>query len=232
MAPGAPGAGIKYTCSKEEGAVLAIKPYAIREDLRPSKIIKDYVLRNYEHWYDHAEGNLGLDLDRTKGQIIFVTGCDKTAEWDAFAWISDSGQVSLTLRGGAPAAASGALSIGRKWEMSSSIQHRSFPVAMDLSYLQGGLSSTSAGTPVGAQDAPSANNRFNQCVFVRGYKVQKKLRIWPQVIKAGAGPHQLPPSPPPDGREDIPGDQARVGAPNAHFSAMELESTPTVNPVR
>lgn len=135
VVPGAPGAGIKYTCSKEEGAILAVRPYAIREDLRHSKVVRDYVLRNHELWYDYAEDARGLDLDRSKGEIIFVTGCDRTAEWDAFAWSAGSGEVALTLRGAASSAASAAVSFSRRWDTSSSVQHRSFPIAMDLPYL-------------------------------------------------------------------------------------------------
>ena len=41
----------------------------------------------------------------------------------------------------------------------------------------------------GAEETPTAE--YNQCVFIRYYTMQFKLRLFPKVIRAGAGPHDL-----------------------------------------
>jgi hypothetical protein len=33
---------------------------------------------------------------------------------------------------------------------------------------------------------------YRQCVFVRGYRIRKKYKLWPRVIRAAAGPHDPP----------------------------------------
>ena len=45
--------------------------------------------------------------------------------------------------------------------------------------------------PLQSEAAEDLTAEYNQCVFIRYYTMEFKLRLFPKVIRAGAGPHDL-----------------------------------------
>jgi hypothetical protein len=95
--------GIRVTCSQDRGALLVLHHPADHAHLERCPEIREYVLRNYRIWYEHAATSRRLGLEM--GELVFVTEWYKTAKWDTFTFTSKSHDVQLSLQGSASAAA-------------------------------------------------------------------------------------------------------------------------------
>lgn len=91
------GAGIQFSCSKSQGAVLFLRRRAIREDTCSRMDFKDYILQNYRSWYHFANDRLRRGVK--SGQIMLVTGCDKTAEWASAVFADRNRSAGITFSG-------------------------------------------------------------------------------------------------------------------------------------
>ena len=160
----AAGVGIQFQASDTQGALLFLRRKAIREDVNHArrKVFEDYIRKHYKSWYAYARQQ---DLEFPHGQIMLVTGCDKAAEWDSAVFSSNIKGAGITLFGGLPTVASGELSISSAWESGTSVQCRSGPVCESESTL-----------------------KYDQTIFIRGYRVCERHWFGPKIIKAAAEP--------------------------------------------
>ncbi|KAL0948303.1 hypothetical protein HGRIS_010895 [Hohenbuehelia grisea] len=160
---GLPGsAGIQFTCSDRQGAVLLLTRKGIREDILALDLCKEYAKEHYESWYDFANRQLRLGLNN--GDIILVTGCDKTAEWATAAFNERSRGVGISFYGGFPMVGGAEVSLSGSWQTGTSVQHRSGPVS------------------------DCGDVKYDQTIFIRSYKVKESITGAPKVIRAASEP--------------------------------------------
>ena len=146
-----------------------------------------YTKRHYDSWVAFARGkDYGDDV-----QPVLVSGVDLTRDFAMAAYSYEDISLEADLNIAAPMLISASASLWGTWR-TRYIPHTNYgpqecappslEQAMDISSLQ----LTEGGT------TPCA---FNQCVFVRYYTLRSRgpLRLFPKVIRAGAGPHNLSP---------------------------------------
>ena len=184
-----PGANFSYELTGTSGAALVTKYPTYREDSRLESAFERYIKRHYESWVAFAHRkDYGDNV-----QPVLVSGVDVTRDFAmaAYSYEDTSLESELTLTG--PMIISASASLWGTWRTRYSPHTNYGPQectpptleqAVDVSSLQL--------TETGTESIPSA---FNQCVFVRYYtmRTRRLLRLFPKVIRAGAGPHDLGP---------------------------------------
>lgn len=194
------GAGIEFACSDSQGAVLFLRRRAIRQDTYRKQAFEHYIRRHFRSWYQFANDRHEFGLGN--GEIMLVTGCDKTAEWASAVFTHKGRRAKISLFGGLPTVISGELTLTGSWETSSDVQHRSGPIC------------------------DPGNVKYDQTVFIRGYRIRERFLILPKLMKAAAEPQ---PPEPRDGEEDA---SQLYRAQGARDSDCILEPIPNTRPVR
>ncbi|KAJ7779170.1 hypothetical protein B0H16DRAFT_1711520 [Mycena metata] len=167
------GAGVYFSCSTKQGALLHLSRPAIREDALAMEAFETCTLQHFQHWYDFANKTLRRGV---KTGMMIVTGCDKTFEWASAVFDERSKDAGISLQIDAVPGLSAELTFSGKWDTSSAVQHRSGPIHKGA-------------------DAP----KNDQTIFIRGYKVLQRPMRAPKVIRAAAKPRSRSPSPGRDG---------------------------------
>jgi hypothetical protein len=146
------GGRVTFEFSKEQGAALRVRTPTFRQDLEVTDDVKRFVTEEYDNWLQYAHNQRGLS-SIPMGQLLFVTGVHKTAQFNAFAYVGASRGLELQLNVGTSGLAS-----------------------IEL----GGSHTTVSSTTWSAQaESPPGNPMLNldQCIFLRACSVQK--RTWP-----------------------------------------------------
>ncbi|TFY60560.1 hypothetical protein EVG20_g7374 [Dentipellis fragilis] len=208
---------LKFSCSRRRGAVLVLPEDAQRVDTRSRAAYEDYTREHCERWHALTDRlRLGLRLE----DHILVTGCDRTTTWAvaAFTSVDFDSRISLSVDFAGVGSASFASSMS--WTHDGSAQYNWGPdqrtsvstAELTRAVTSGGeISSPSAATD---QLQKPINTKFNQCVFVRGFRAKRRSRFLPVKLKAAAEPVDLKKFP----DEDFDGGEGAV-------SSEELDST-------
>ncbi|KAJ7040950.1 hypothetical protein C8F04DRAFT_185870 [Mycena alexandri] len=194
------GAGVHFSCSTKQGALLHLSKPAIREDALAMEAFETYTLQNFQHWYDFANKTLRRGV---KTGMMIVTGCDKTFEWASAVFDERSKDAGISFQTDAVPGLSAELTFSGKWDTSSAVQHRSGPIHKGA-------------------DEP----KIDQTIFIRGYKVLQRPMRAPKVIKAAAEPRSRSPS---SDRDEDQADLCAVSASDSGESTeweWVLESIP------
>lgn len=147
--------------------------------------IQRYMRQNLEHWYLFATDRLGIDLQDS--DLIFVYGFTKTTVWAEAAFSSSSADGELSISAGAPSlGASGAFSVELSKCQLPITFHRWGPRGRATAERELDALSTAPNTSI--EDA------FDQCIFLNYFKMKSRFRR--RIIRAAAGPHDLPSVPP------------------------------------
>lgn len=177
------GTTLRFESSSRRGAILLTKYKTFCEDAERLGFFKEYMLRYQQSWVDFAN-QLGhmVNLD----DVLLVTGHDMTLDFAMLAFSSNFRQIGMEFEAGFPAVASGSASVWGTWRTSTSVhrncgpQHREPPTTHPRSLSIGGN-----------DDADNLLTEYNQCVFIRGFRVRKRAGLIPTVIRAAAGIHDL-----------------------------------------
>lgn len=157
-----------------------------------TRAVQKYMRQNLEHWHLFATDRLGIDLQDS--DLIFVYGYTKTTVWAEAAFSSSSTDGELVISAGTPAlGASGSFSVElSKCQLPITFHrwgpHERASVVRELDAL--------ATTP----STSAIDDTFDQCIFLNYFKMKSRFRR--RIIRAAAGPHELPSSPP----DDSPGE--------------------------
>ncbi|KAI9439551.1 hypothetical protein H4582DRAFT_2097746 [Lactarius indigo] len=158
---------VTFSCPMKEGAVLCLPIEATGENTVASADFGRWIIKPIDRWFVWAR-QLGLRIDRME-DIILVTGIHRTRSW-----------TNVAFPGGQDAQAS----FGAKAD------HRGGIVNWKFSH------ASSRGVVLNY--GPDGENLpEDQCIFIRGYRVTRKLRILPPKLKGAAGPN-----PDPDGYDE------------------------------
>ena len=182
-----PGANFTFELSHKQGAVLITKHPTYSESAERIGAFKEYAKTHYNSWVDFAlENGHGEDV-----RPVLVDGVHLTREFAMFAYSDNRTRIRCEFSADVPAVASASLSLWGSWHTQGLVHTNCGPHPI----------TTAGNRSLNEHPAPESviPDECNQCVFVSYYTVRKILGF-PRVIKAGAGPHQLPDGHP--GRDD------------------------------
>ncbi|EKM58887.1 uncharacterized protein PHACADRAFT_248999, partial [Phanerochaete carnosa HHB-10118-sp] len=167
------GLSASYTCKEERGAVLALKSDAHAETIYKNQIFKKYIFRNIRAWHAYAKDVLGLDIKQE--DLVVVSGWVKTtADWAETAFSNTSTRSSGSLEG----------HVGGVARVEVGGSYTSSVMGPKMHRHAEHYSSKTFGSH-------SAEFRRDQCIFLKYYKVLRRLLLPPKLV-AGAGYHRLP----------------------------------------
>jgi hypothetical protein len=153
----------KFGCSGSMGALLVLPEGGSREDLRKRGLFYQHAAENAVSWYKFVNGpklNRGVE----NGSLYLVTGCDKCPAWGVASYSNPSGRSDISLKftvnGG------NGSTLAYDWETSSSAEVRS------------GCQQNKMGPNGLLQTDPV----FNQCVFVRGFRISLQPRLFRMLL--------------------------------------------------
>jgi hypothetical protein len=179
-----PGAGITFEFTRNQGAVLITNDSTYREDIERELTFKNYIKKHYDSWVDFSrDQGHGEDI-----RPVLVTGVDLTREFGTAAYSDNRARMECKFSAAVPAVASASASVWGSWRVEGLVHTNCGPHLVHT--VQG-----DRGSSEGSASEPGIPDEYNQCVFIRYYTIRKWFFI-PTVIKAGAGPHQLPKSDP------------------------------------
>ena len=172
-----PVAGVEFSFDKSsrEGAVLHLAEGAKRGVVFPNKAFKNYMLNNWASWRAYLEQR---DLDIDPSQLVLVRGWVKTSAWAMAAFQTETRANSGFLQGGWNVARLGA---GWQFDQQQSVllQCKQGPTDAFRDQNRSLLSITD-------------DLKEDQCIFLCYYKIKYRLKFFPKVIQAAAGPADLP----------------------------------------
>ena len=179
------GANFSFELTGNRGAALVTKYSTYREDSLLESAFERYTKRHYKSWVAFArQKDYGNDV-----QPVLVSGIDMTRDFAMAAYSYEDTSVESDLTVAVPMLVSASASLWGTWRTRYT-PHTNYgpqecaPPPPDQAV---GTSSLQSAEPI-----PST---FNQCVFIRYYTMRSRgpLALFPKVIRAGAGPHDLGP---------------------------------------
>ena len=200
-----PGAQISFELTQERGAALVTKHHTYREDIAHESVFEVYTKKHYDSWVKFASKH-GSDV-----KPVIVTGVDMTQDFAMIAYANNNTKLSSKFTISAPLAASVSASVWGVWRSDGLVHTNCGPQVCTPPPLPG----TSTLPPAGAAQADGIQHDksekrkkrkgkkkadiveperdYNQCIFIRYYTVRKRAFMFPKVMKASAGPHDLGP---------------------------------------
>lgn len=177
-----PGASFSFELTEKQGAALVTKHRTYREDIEHESAFEEYIKRHYDSWVAFARNaRHGNDI-----KPVLVTGVDMTRDFAMIAYSNNGTHLSSEFTTSVPLLASASIAAWGTWNTQGMVYTNCGPQL---------CSPPSPGTP----DSSSADiaqidttpNEYNQCVFIRYYTIRKRALMFPKVVKAAAGPHDL-----------------------------------------
>ena len=182
-----PGANFSFELTGNRGAALVTKYSTYKEDSRLRSAFERYTKRHYESWVAFARHkDYGSDV-----QPVLVSGVDMTRDFAMVAYSYEDVSLESDLTIAAPMLISASASLWGTWRTRYTPHTNYGPQECTPPLLEQAMDTPSL-RPAEGGTAPSA---FNQCIFVRYYAMRWRGPLWlfPKVIRAGAGPHDLGP---------------------------------------
>ena len=178
-----PGVSISFELTEKHGAALVTKYRTYREDVELESTFKTYTKRHYDSWVTFAY-NVGHGDDI---KPVLVTGVDMTRDFAMIAYSNDSVRLTSKFTISAPMVGSTCASAWGTWRTEGLVHTNCGPQLCSTP----SSTQTIALAPSGNGDTEAVPDEYNQCVFVRYYTMRKRALVFPTVIKAAAGPHDL-----------------------------------------
>ena len=178
-----PGVNFSFELTEKQGAALVTKYRTYREDIELESAFEEYTKRHYDSWVTFARNaRHGNDI-----KPVLVTGVEMTRDFAMIAYANNSAQLSSEFSTSVPLLASASASAWGTWHTQGLVhtncgpQLCSPPPSPDALELY----------PSGSIRIDATPNEYNQCVFIRYYSMRRRALMFPKIIKAGAGPHDL-----------------------------------------
>ena len=121
-----------------------------------------------------------------------MTGVDLTREFATVAYSDNRTRVRCEFSAALPTVASASVAVWGSWSTGGLVHTNCGPDPVPIT--RGDHSSGES--PALSSAIP---DEYDHCVFIRYYTIRRNLFLIPTVIKAAAGPHQLPKPDPGDG---------------------------------
>ena len=180
-----PGVSISFELTEQQGAALVTKYPTYREDVELESAFKAYTKRHYDSWVAFAQDTgHGDDISP-----VLVTGVDMTRDFAMMAYSSNGASLTSEFTTSVPGIASASASAWGTWRTEGLVHTNCGPQLCCPPPSTAAVDST----PSGNDRTETVLDEYNQCVFVRYYTMRKRAFVFPMVIKAAAGPHDLGP---------------------------------------
>ena len=186
------GVKMAFELTSKQGAVLITKHSTYREDAERERVFEIYTKKHYDSWVDFArEQGHGEDI-----KPVLVTGVDLTKEFATIAYSDNKTEMECEFSVGSSAAGSASLSAWGSWHTQGLVHTNCGPTDGCTGQKKKKRKNRGHTQRIQDTDEPSVPESVipgghNQCVFIRYYTIRKR-RFIPVLLKAGAGPHQLP----------------------------------------
>ncbi|KAF9789496.1 hypothetical protein BJ322DRAFT_538591 [Thelephora terrestris] len=170
-----PGENFSFELVGDRGAALTTRHPTYNEDSQLDTAFKKYTIRHYKSWVKFArDKEYGENL-----RPVLVSGFDMTKDFAIMAYSCDRTSVQSDKTSSTPMFGSAPASPSWMWRTACSRNFKHGPQQLR--------------PPSSSQPSAAGNpaNEFNQCVFIRYYTMRFELGLFPRVIRAGAGPHDL-----------------------------------------
>lgn len=168
--------GLRYECTEESGALLMLKQPAHKTYLDCKMYIRKYMRTHISDWCAFANDYYGIGLEEK--DIIFVSGTTKTSVWAEAAFHNSSSKGELVIAGGCfVPSVSGEFRASISRSTDASVFSRAGPYDR-ISKWKG--------------DDQAAVEKYDQSIFINYYKMKNRLWRRPAVMRAAAGPHDMP----------------------------------------
>jgi len=171
-----PGARVAFELTSKQGAALITKYPTYREHAERRRRFVNYIKKHYESWVEFA-----LEQDHPEDiKPILVTGVHLTREFATVAYSDNKTRMECEFSAALPAVASTSVSVWGSWQTPGLVHTNCGPHPTRRNR-------RSSGSPTPETEIPE---ECTQCVFIRYYTIRKRF-LFPTVIEAGAGPHEL-----------------------------------------
>ena len=178
-----PGVKISFEHTKDQGASLVTKYQTYREDIKRELAFKAYTKRHYNSWVAFArDAEYGDDI-----RPVLVTGVDMTRDFAMMAYSNSDTSLASEFTTSVPGIASASASAWGTWRTEGLVHTNCGPQLCYPSH------PTRAIGPTSSNDGhtETVQDEYNQCVFVRYYTIRRRASVFPTIITASAGPHDL-----------------------------------------
>jgi len=178
-----PGVSISFELMEKQGAALVTKYRTYRGDAELESAFKAYTKRHYDSWvaFTRSAGH-GDDI-----RPVIVTGVDMTRDFAMMAYANSGISLASEFTTSVPTVASASVSTWGTWHTEGLVHTNCGP---QLCCPPSSIHDIGP-TPPGNDDREAVPDEYNQCVFVRYYTMRKRALMFPTVIRAAAGPHDL-----------------------------------------
>lgn len=151
-------------------------------DAENQDAFEQYTKKHYDSWVQFAhDKRLGRDV-----RPVLVYGFDLTKDFAMVAYSNTGASLETDLTLSVPMVASASASLWGTWR-TRGLTHTNYGPQQCIPPSFAQFSSMSSGpTSTG-----TIADDYKQCVFVRYYTVRKQMGLFPRVIRASAGPHDL-----------------------------------------
>ncbi|KAF8261604.1 hypothetical protein EI94DRAFT_1745593 [Lactarius quietus] len=154
--------GVSFSCRGKQGAVLSLPMQARCQNTVALGDFGEWMIKHIDRWIAWAR-QLGMGINRME-DIVLVTGAHLTRSWTNVAFLGDQTDARVSFE--------------FQVAPDTSINWHAPPDRIIGAVLNPG--------PIG-MDLPE-----DQCIFIRGFRVTRKLKILPRMLKGAAGPNQDP----------------------------------------
>ena len=170
-----PGASFSFKLTGKRGAALVTRYQAYREDTLEASAFEQYTKKHYDSWVTFAQRYGAVEP-------VLVSGFDMTKDFAMTAYSSGDTSFDSNISISVPTLASASTFFHVMKGTSGSPHTNRGPqqcIPPDMS-----SKATSAG---------AVSDGYNQCVFLRYYTMRRWMGLFPTLIRAAAGPHDLGP---------------------------------------
>jgi hypothetical protein len=179
-----PGISFSFELTGKRGAALVTRHQTYREDTLERYAFEQYTKKHHDSWVTFArDKRYGDDV-----KPVLVSGFDMTKDFAMATYSNDDVSLESDLTVSVPMLASGSASFSVTWR-TRGLTHTNCGPQQCIPPSSVRIPDTSLEpTSTGA-----ASDGYNQCVFVRYYTIRKRMGLFPTLIRAAAGPHDLGP---------------------------------------
>ncbi|KAI9439697.1 hypothetical protein H4582DRAFT_1876692 [Lactarius indigo] len=170
---------VSFLCQMNQGAVLCLPIKAKKEDTRAKNTFGRWMTKHIDTWFAWAH-QLGLGVDRME-DIVLVTGTHRTRSFTNVAFPGGRKDARVSFR--------------------AKVDHPDDIVTINWQFSRENIQGAHLNPGPDGKDLPE-----DQCIFIRGFRVIRKYKIFPR-LKGAAGPN-----PDPEGSDEEP-DKELVSVP-------------------
>jgi hypothetical protein len=165
-------------CKRNLGAALITSHPVYSEDEPATLDLSEYMVKHYPAWVTHAREELGCDVGEE--DIIHVTGVDLTKQWATATFMDRTSEVGVQASFNVSEFISGGLRYWGSWITQPRVSTHCGPVAP--AHQREAEENLNPG--VGVKIPAEAPSDYNQCIFIRGFRVRSRTSFMNKIETA------------------------------------------------